>query len=82
VTTLEQLEKNRFETAAIYGKKLLLITDSDKYGGEVSTLKAITGGDPIRFEKKKVSSVKLSRPLAWSSSPLMSHHNPLTIPAV
>jgi putative DNA primase/helicase len=62
VTTLEQLEKNRFETAAIYGKKLLLITDSDKYGGEVSTLKAITGGDPIRFEKKKVQQCKAFTP--------------------
>jgi putative DNA primase/helicase len=62
VTTLEQLEKNRFETAAIYGKKLLLITDSDKYGGEVSTLKAITGGDPIRFEKKKVQQCQAFTP--------------------
>jgi putative DNA primase/helicase len=62
VTTLEQLEKNRFETAAIYGKKLLLITDSDKYGGEVSTLKAITGGDPIRFEKKNVQQCKAFTP--------------------
>jgi len=62
VTTLEQLEKNRFETAAIYGKKLLLITDSDKYGGEVSTLKAITGGDPIRYEKKNVQQCKAFTP--------------------
>jgi putative DNA primase/helicase len=56
------LEKNRFETAALYGKKLLLITDSEKYGGEVSTLKAITGGDPIRFEKKNVQQCKAFTP--------------------
>jgi putative DNA primase/helicase len=58
VTTLEQLEKNRFETAAIHGKRLLLITDSERYGGEVSTLKAITGGDPVRYEKKNVQQTK------------------------
>ena len=58
VTTLEQLEKNRFETAAIHGTRLLLITDSERYGGEVSTLKAITGGDPVRYEKKNVQQTK------------------------
>lgn len=54
ITTLKQLEQNRFEGAAIFGKRLLLITDSERYGGEVSTLKAITGGDGIRYEKKNV----------------------------
>lgn len=58
VTTLEQLEKNRFETAGIYGKRLLLITDSERYGGEVSVLKAITGGDPVRYERKNVQQTK------------------------
>ena len=58
VTTLDQLEKNRFETSSIYGKRLLLITDSERYGGEVSTLKAITGQDPVRFERKNVQQCK------------------------
>jgi len=58
VTTLEQLEKNRFETSGIYGKRLLLITDSERYGGEVSVLKAITGGDPVRYERKNVQQCK------------------------
>ena len=58
VTTLEQLEKNRFETAGIFGKRLLLITDSERYGGEVSVLKAITGGDPVRYERKNVQQCK------------------------
>jgi len=58
VTTLDQLEKNRFETSGIYGKRLLLITDSERYGGEVSVLKAITGGDPIRYERKNVQQCK------------------------
>ncbi|MGF1537823.1 MAG: phage/plasmid primase, P4 family [Elainellaceae cyanobacterium] len=51
-TTLDQLEGNRFETASLYAKRLVVITDSDRYGGGVSTLKAISGGDPIRFEEK------------------------------
>lgn len=51
-TDLKNLETNRFEAAALYGKRLVLISDSSRYGGEVSTLKALTGGDPVRFEKK------------------------------
>lgn len=62
VTTLEQLEKNRFETAGIFGKRLLLITDSERYGGEVSVLKAITGGDPVRYERKNVQQSKSFTP--------------------
>jgi putative DNA primase/helicase len=51
-TDLKNLETNRFEAAGLYGKRLVVINDSSRYGGEVSTLKAITGGDPIRLEKK------------------------------
>lgn len=51
-TDLKNLEGNRFEAAALYGKRLALINDSSRYGGEVSVLKAITGGDPIRYERK------------------------------
>ncbi|MBE9212961.1 hypothetical protein IQ247_09730 [Plectonema cf. radiosum LEGE 06105] len=54
VTTLKQLETNRFETALFYGKKAIFITDSERYAGEVSVLKAITGGDDLRLEKKSV----------------------------
>jgi len=53
-TTLVQLENNRFETAALYGKRLLLIADSERYGGEVAVLKAITGQDPLRVERKGI----------------------------
>jgi P4 family phage/plasmid primase-like protien len=51
-TELEQIEKNRFETASFMGKKVILFQDSDRYGGSVSKLKAITGGDWIRSEFK------------------------------
>ncbi|MFK5894596.1 MAG: phage/plasmid primase, P4 family [Pseudomonadota bacterium] len=51
-TDLKNLENNRFESAIFYEKKLALINDSSRYGGEVSMLKAITGGDLIRFEQK------------------------------
>lgn len=53
-TDLKNLEQNKFEAAALYGKRLVLISDSSRYGGEVSTLKALTGGDPIRIEKKNI----------------------------
>lgn len=55
-TQLKHLEENRFETAKIFGKKLVVITDAEKWFGDISTLKAITGQDPIRFEEKNKQS--------------------------
>jgi len=52
VTDLKNLETNRFECASLYGKRLAIINDSSRYGGEVAVLKAATGGDPLRLEKK------------------------------
>ncbi|MGA1120765.1 MAG: DNA primase family protein [bacterium] len=51
-TDFENLEKNRFEAAGYMGKKLLLFQDADRWGGSVSRLKAITGNDWIRAERK------------------------------
>jgi len=51
-TDLRNLEQSRFETAALYGKRLAVITDSSAYGGDVDILKAITGQDLIRRERK------------------------------
>jgi len=53
-TDLKELEQNRFESAALYGKRAALITDSDRYGGSVNKLKAITGQDPVRLERKHI----------------------------
>ena len=53
-TDLKQLETNRFEAAGLHGKHLAIVNDSSRYCGEVSTLKALTGGDPVRLEKKNV----------------------------
>ena len=52
VSTMERLEKNRFETSKLVGKKLLLFNDVERYGGNVSMLKALTGGDLINSEHK------------------------------
>lgn len=51
-TDLKNLEQNRFETARVYGKRLTVVTDTDKYGGAVNNLKAMTGQDPLRNEQK------------------------------
>lgn len=53
-TDLKELEQNRFESATLYGKRLAIIADSDKYGGSINKLKAVTGQDPIRLERKHV----------------------------
>lgn len=52
ITSLDQLEQNRFEAAMLYNKRLAIISDSDKYGGSINVLKAITGQDHIRLERK------------------------------
>jgi putative DNA primase/helicase len=51
-TNLKELENNRFELANFYGKRLVMITDSDKYGGSINNLKAMTGQDWLRLERK------------------------------
>jgi putative DNA primase/helicase len=52
ITTMKYLEENRFETAAIQGKRLVLINDASKYGGEGSIFKSLTGQDKLRMEVK------------------------------
>ena len=63
-TELKYLEQVRFETASLYLKRLVLIADSERYTGEVSKLKALTGGDPLRYEEKNVQSRNSFHPKA------------------
>ncbi len=51
---LQHLEKNQFETSRLYGKSLVLFPDSERWQGEVSVFKKLTGQDPIRYERKNV----------------------------
>jgi putative DNA primase/helicase len=51
-TSLRELENNRFETAGFMGKALVVINDAEKYKGGASVLKAMTGRDALRYEKK------------------------------
>jgi putative DNA primase/helicase len=53
-TKLKKLETSNFETAALHGKKLILIDDSDRYAGSVETLRSLTGGGEIPYEEKHV----------------------------
>ena len=51
-TELRRLEHSRFETANLRGKRLICITDAERFAGEVDVLKALTGGDRLPFEEK------------------------------
>ncbi|WP_052055874.1 phage/plasmid primase, P4 family [Myxosarcina sp. GI1] len=51
-TTLKKLEGEKFETASVAGKRLVLINDSERYAGEVSKLKGLTGQDTLPYEVK------------------------------
>ncbi len=73
-TDLRRLEQNQFETATLYGKRLAAITDSDKYGGAVNVLKAITGQDPVRNERKHVQQ---SGTFVYSGMVVIASNEPL-----
>jgi putative DNA primase/helicase len=51
-TTLHKLEKSKFESASIAGKRLVLINDSERYASDVTKLKNLTGQDVLPFEVK------------------------------
>jgi len=53
-TELRRLEGDgsRFETARIYGKKLIIIPNAEKFAGDVTTLKAIIEQDPLPYKEK------------------------------
>lgn len=51
-TTLQKLEGSRFETASVKDKRLVVITDSERYASSVSVLKALTGQDTLPYEVK------------------------------
>ncbi|MGK7885897.1 MAG: phage/plasmid primase, P4 family [Crocosphaera sp.] len=51
ITDLDILEKDKFETANIKYKRLVIINEATSYKG-VKKLKALTGGDRLRFEQK------------------------------
>ncbi len=51
-TTMGELNGNRFESANLKGKRLLVMSDEDKRSGGVGVFKSATGGDSLRFEQK------------------------------
>jgi putative DNA primase/helicase len=51
-TTMTELNGNRFESANLKNKRLVLMTDEDKGNSGFGIFKAATGQDPIRFERK------------------------------
>ena len=57
-THFKEMESNKFELTNFFGKKLIVLADQDRYGGSVSQLKALTGGDMIRNEVKYKASVE------------------------
>lgn len=73
-TDLESLEGNRFETANIYGKRLALVSDSARYRGDVPVLKALTGGDPVRLERKNLQQ---GRPYKYEGLLMIAANQPL-----
>jgi putative DNA primase/helicase len=75
VSNLKTLEGSRFETAGLVDKKLLILTDEERFTGSVTTLKALTGGDSIRIERKhkdKAQAENLCMVLISANEPILS----------
>nr|YP_009710004.1 putative phage/plasmid DNA primase [Coleochaete scutata]QFU80109.1 putative phage/plasmid DNA primase [Coleochaete scutata] len=53
-TTLKSLHSDNFEITNLEGKKLILISDTEDYVGDLSVLKSATGGDSLRGRIKYV----------------------------
>lgn len=51
-TSMRLLEGSRFEVARLYGKRLVQIAEAGKYGGDINTLKMLSGGDAVPIERK------------------------------
>jgi len=53
-TNFKNLEgsMSRFDIGKLYGKKLLIIPDSDQYAGSVEKFKSAVGQDVLRYEEK------------------------------
>lgn len=73
-TTMDQLHTNRFETAGLYGKRLVVISDADKYGGSVEIFKAVTGQDPLRREEKNK---QIGRPFIYGGMVIVAANQPV-----
>jgi putative DNA primase/helicase len=64
---LKHLENNQFETAKFYGKLLALFPDSERWQGEVSVLKQMTGKTPSDTSARVFSSAATLYLAAWLS---------------
>jgi putative DNA primase/helicase len=71
---LKHLENNQFETAKFYGKSLAIFPDSERWQGEVSVLKKMTGQDPIRYERK---GIQQSRDYIFGGMVILSANEPI-----
>ena len=74
-SSLEHIEKSRFETANLYKKKLVLFNDVERYGGSVAMLKGLTGGDLIRKELKFKSGSQ--NPFKFSGLVMITANEPI-----
>ncbi len=53
--TMHRLNRGQFEGANIYGKRLVVIADAERYSEEQSMFFNLTGGDMLPYERKYMS---------------------------
>jgi putative DNA primase/helicase len=75
-TDLKRLEENRFETANIYDRRLVIIPEGDEYSKSVTMFKRLTGGDPIPFERKNANA---EAPFIYKGLVAVSSNHPFNV---
>lgn len=75
-TSLQALHSDPFELINLVGKKLILISDSERFSGDLHILKQIVGGDALKGRLKHIQGAFEVRPegMVWiiTNHPLVS----------
>jgi len=53
-TSMKLMETDKFETESYFNKRLIVIADNTSFCGGAEVFNNLTGGDPIRSERKRV----------------------------
>jgi putative DNA primase/helicase len=73
-STLRKTQQSPYETANFYTKRLVIFSDAEDYAGDVSVLKAMTGGDLLPYERKYKDA---EQPFLYQGTVMIASNHPI-----
>ena len=73
-STLRKTQQSPYETANFYTKRLVIFSDAEDYAGDVSVLKAMTGGDLLPYERKYKDA---EQPFLFQGTVMIASNHPI-----